>query len=97
MLEPISIDLNKADLKNDLSTLEKDQKMIDLPIFKSLKLQVEQRISDYPDVIIEDIKFQQRANPEDANIITAVVSFKSNNWKQFDISAAEYSGFGFAV
>ncbi len=79
MLEPISIVLNKADLKRDLSTMEKDQKMIDLPIFQSLKVQVEQRISDYPDVIIEDIKFQQGEHPEQNDIVTAVVSFKLNN------------------
>ncbi len=79
MLEPISIDLNKADLKKDLSTMEKDQKMIDLPIFQSLKVQVEQRISEYPDVIIEDIKFQQGKHPEQDDIVTAVVLFKSNN------------------
>lgn len=79
MLEPISIDLNKADLKKDLSTMEKDQKMIDLPIFQSLKIQVEQRISDYPDVIIEDIKFHQGTHPEQNDIVTAVVSFKPDN------------------
>ncbi len=79
MLEPISIDLNKADLKKDLSTMGKDQKMIDLPIFQSLKVQVEQRISAYPDVIIEDIKFQQGEHPGQDDIVTAVVSFKSNN------------------
>ncbi|WP_114789635.1 hypothetical protein U0035_08870 [Niabella yanshanensis] len=79
MLEPISIDLNKADLKKDLSAMEKDQKMIDLPIFRSLKVQVEQRISDYPEVIIEDIKFQEGMHPEQSGIVTAVVSFKSNN------------------
>lgn len=79
MLDPISIDLNKADLKKNLSAMEKDQKMIDLPIFQSLKVQVEQRISDYPDVIIEDIKFQQGEDPGKNDIVTAVVSFKSNN------------------
>lgn len=79
MLDPISIDLNKADLKKDLSTMEKDQRMIDLPIFQSLKVQVEQRISDYPDLIIEDIKFQEGERPEQNDIITAVVSFKSGN------------------
>jgi hypothetical protein len=79
MLEPISIDLNKADLKNDLSTMKKDQKMIDLPIFKSLKLQVEQRISNYPDVIIEDIKFQQEDSAAQNGIVKAVVFFKRNS------------------
>ena len=57
----------------------KDQKMIDLPIFQSLKVQVEQRISAYPDGIIEDIKFQQGEHPGQDDIVTAVVSFKSNN------------------
>ncbi len=79
MLEPISIDLKKADLKRDLSNMENDQKMIDLPIFQSLKLQVEQRISEYPNVIIENIKFQQGNNPEETDFVTAIVSFKSNN------------------
>ncbi|MCH5689339.1 hypothetical protein LWM68_36920 [Niabella sp. W65] len=79
MLEPISIDLNKADLKNDLSTMKKDQKMIDLPIFKSLKLQVEQRISNHPDVIIEDIKFQQEDSAAQNGIVKAVVFFKRNS------------------
>ncbi len=79
MLQPISIDLNKADLKKDLSAMEQDQKMIDLPIFRPLKVQVEQRISDYPDVIIEDIKFSESADPEQNDIVTAIVSFKSNN------------------
>lgn len=79
MLEPISIDLNKADLKKDLSTMGKDQKMIDLPIFQSLKVQVEQRISDYPDVIIEDIRFLQAEHTEENGIVTAVVLFKLNS------------------
>lgn len=79
MLEPISIDLSKADLKKDLSAMEQDQKMIDLPIFQSLKAQVEQRISDYPDIIIEDIKFLQAAHTEENGIVTAVVSFKLNS------------------
>ncbi len=79
MLEPISIDLNKADLKKDLSTMEKDQKMIDLPVFRSLKVQVEQRISEYPEVIIEDIKFLQAEQDENNGIVTAIVSFKPNS------------------
>ncbi|MCH5714818.1 hypothetical protein [Niabella hibiscisoli] len=78
MLEPISIDLNKADLKKELSTMEKDQKMIDLPIFQSLKIQVEQRISDYPDLIIEDIKIQRGSDSGETDFVTAIVLFKSN-------------------
>lgn len=79
MLEPISIGINKADLKKDLSNMEKDQKVIDLPIFHSLKKQVEQRISDYPDVIIEDIKFEQGSIPEEKDRVMAIVLFKTNH------------------
>lgn len=76
MLDPISIPIDKTDLQRDLRMMHKGDRMIDLPIFQKLKLQVEERISNYPDVIIADIQFTEPVDTGDDNRVTAVVLFK---------------------
>ena len=74
MLNAVTIQLNKIDLKKSIAAMAKDDKMIDLPIFAILRETIEKCLADYPDFKMHDIKFD--GLDIDADIVEAVVYFK---------------------
>jgi len=76
MPQPVSIELNKTDLEKNIRVLEKDQKMIDLPLFSNLKTRVEDYISVHPDLIVENIRLEPHDDPEKEELVKVVVTFK---------------------
>ena len=60
MLNPLSIHIDKRDLQKSIADMAKDQKMIDLPVFASLRSAVGERLTEDPNLAIQNIKFEMK-------------------------------------